>query len=514
MFISGIISLYAIRIAKVIVVGFRYYPELSAVYINTLLPLICASLYAWLDFSASIAYKNLCQNDFYPSDYTLTQNNGTGVIQLFRYYGTGDNLILIQLAIDIPRMLCWGYVVIKLPILLLTKISKMRKEKNNREEKILLYASSMDSIEMSYVRNLFRSVDHRPPSRFFLARLIPKCLYQWRDDFRFSARVLCVYSSIFLMLIFLTEQACIFIIPSLDTLQKILETCVNLIYSFIDQPNKTFPLPNLVRAYVCAILTALLITTIQILVLLANIRRNLLQIFRGDYSEIPPRNHSCYLQYSTGNIHFAGYFIGYLVWGYTLLAIFALIIYIFLDALCLYGSLRMIEDILKSVIPLVLLIYSKQYFNDIFARYVFLQSYGDILAINNRRMLMIFLYFNFFLDSFLGFISSIIRILKSILGGCLYMCRVDYSPLGRKLETFDAGFAAYCGFIHLEAIHRNPIVLASTSYLYHRRQLSSSKAMRKWHLLIFLIRNPTLKVLRKHVLHDRQTIILRSTHRE
>ena len=77
MFISGIISLYSIRVAKVIVVGFRYYPELSAVYINTLLTLICSSLYAWLDFSASIAYKSLCQNDFYPSDYTFAQNNET-----------------------------------------------------------------------------------------------------------------------------------------------------------------------------------------------------------------------------------------------------------------------------------------------------------------------------------------------------------------------------------------------------------------------------------------------------
>ena len=65
-------------------------------------------------------------------------------------------------------------------------------------------------------------------------------------------------------------------------------------------------------------------------------------------------------------------------------------------------------------------------------------------------------------------ILSIIRISMSIIGGCLYMCRLDYSPLGRKLEVMDAGFSAYCGFIHLEAMHRNPIMLAVASYLYGR----------------------------------------------
>ena len=29
-------------------------------------------------------------------------------------------------------------------------------------------------------------------------------IYEWRDDFRFSSRVVCVYASIFLMLVFTT----------------------------------------------------------------------------------------------------------------------------------------------------------------------------------------------------------------------------------------------------------------------------------------------------------------------
>lgn len=512
------------------VIGFRYYPELAAVYIDSLLTLTCASLYAWLDFCVSIVYKSLCQSDYYPSDDNFAETNGTDIIELFDYYGTGSNLILIQLMTDIPRILCWSYIVVKLPMLLIQKIYTTIKHRNERgdrhfhltrEEKILLHSSAPHSVEMSYVRNLFRPADQRSPkSRLFLARLIPNFLYHWRDDFRFSARVLCVYSSVILILFFVTQEACILVVPSLDALQKSLQTLLDTILSSTDR--SSFPIPNFMRPYVFAIMTALVITIIQLLVLLANIRRNLFQIFRGDDAEIPKRNKSNYLNYGTGNFHFAGYFIGYLIWGYVLIAIFVFIIYICIDAFITFGSVRFLEGIFKSIIPVLLLIFFKQYLNKILARYVFLQEYGDILAINNRRILMIFLYFNFFLDVFLGFISSIIRIIKSVVGGILYMCRLDYSPLGRKLETLDAGFTAYCGFIHLEAVHRNPVMLVTASYLYSQMKAKKyfeendltelntinrkkSKVIRRWHIAITLIQNPALKNLRKHALLEMES---------
>ncbi|CAF0739179.1 unnamed protein product [Rotaria sordida] len=529
---EGVIVVYLLRILKVLFIGFRYYPVLSAVYIDSILTLTCAILYAWLDFSVSIVYQGLCQSDFYPSDDNFDETNGTDIVRLFEYYGTGQNLIIIQLFTDIPRYICWSYVIIKLPMLLINKISTTIKHKNKdqfkrlhltREEKILLHSSAVHSVEMSYVRNLFRPINQRSTSRLFLARLIPKFIYQWRDDFRFSSRILCVYASTCLVLFFITVQACILVVPYLDELQNSIQQLIDQISISSNQQNKQseFPLPNFVRPYIIAILTALIVTMIQLLILLTNIRRNLFQIFRGDDSEIPKRDKSKYLSYSTGNFHFAGFFIGYLIWGYALIALFALIIYISIDAFITFGSVKFLEKILKLIIPILLLILFKTYLNKLLARYVFLQYHGDILAINNRRVLMIFLYFNFFLDSFLGFISSIIRIIKSIVGGCLYMSRLDYSPMGRKLETLDAGFSAYCGFIHMEAVHRNPIMLVVASYLYSRMKAKqyvtknlmmmmkndrksskdySSKVVQKWHLVILLLRNPSLVFLRKHAL--------------
>jgi hypothetical protein len=456
----------------------------------------------------------------------------------FAFYGTGQNIITIQIFNDLPRYICWGYIITKLPILLINKICTTIKRKNEDqsnhlhlklEQKILLHSSAVHSVEMSYVRNLFRPINQRSNTRSFLARLIPKFIYQWRDDFRFSSRVLCVYSSIFLLLYFITMQVIILVVPYLGVLQTVLQEAIN---KFTGSDGQTlFPLPNFTRSYVIAMLTSSIITTIQLLVLLTSIRRNLFQIFRSDFTEIPKRDKSRYISYGTGNFHFAGYFIGYLIWGYILTAVLAFLVYICIDAFITYGSVKILESILKKIIPVLLLIFFKQYLNNLLARYVFLQDYGDILAINNRRLLMVFLYFNFFLDAFLGFISSVLRIIKSIIGGWLYMSRLDYSPLGRKLETFDSGFSAYCGFIHIEAVHRNPIMLAVASYLYSQMKAKqyatknvirkkneeknskdySSKAIRKWHLATLLIRYPPLVFLRTTALLQKNNKQLEDT---
>jgi hypothetical protein len=176
-----------------------------------------------------------------------------------------------------------------------------------------------------------------------------------------------------------------------------------------------------------------------------------------------------------------------------------------IDAFFTYGSVRVLESILKALIPALLFIFFKKYLNKVLGHYVFLQHGGEVLSINNRRAFMIFIYFNFFLDAFLGLFAAIIRILKSILGGIVYMCRLDYSPLGRKLETMDAGFNAYYGLIYMECAHRHPILLCFVSHLlrahlYPTSTKQLSKAKHRWRLAVFLLNNPIMIYRRKKFL--------------
>lgn len=283
-------------------------------------------------------------------------------------------------------------------------------------------------------------------------------------------------------------------------LQEIIPTA-SIFVKLPDAPSD-FPLPNLKRSFLFAVFISLTIMIIQLLVMLTNIRRNILQTYRGDASEIPRRSPKLYVNFITGNFHFAGYLIGYVFLGYIMLTGIVMVLAICVDAFITHGRVRALELLLKRLIPILLFPAFKVNLNKFLGRNIFLQRAGEVLFIDNRRAFMAFLYLNFFLDAFLGFITAVMRLLKSTFGAAIYMSRLDYSPLGRKLETMDAGFKAYYGYIHIECAHRHPVLLCFMSHLF-RNQLElktkkkMSRAKKKWALAVFLILNPELVYLRK-----------------
>ena len=532
----GVIIAYLRQVLKVFVIGFRRYPTLAAVHIDTSFSLICAALYNLLDFAMTIIQSSLCRNDFYPTDKSY---NGTvsdvRPSRYLKYYGTGANLVFFQLLTDIPRYLFLSYISVKLVSLLVKRLQHRPSIRKNlsREQKNLLYASLPDSIESRYVRKLLNPKINTMPMNRLASKF--RFIYTWRDDFRFSSRVICVYAAIYLLLFFITvqvrlrlrdekncsilvqyDQALVRVPPSLPSLRKQLQIVVNVIVTIISPPDTNlqeeeddqssdFRLPTFYLPYVLAIIFTLVVTIIQLSAMLASIRRNLLQAFRGDHTEIPPPKSSRNVNYVTGNFRFAGTLIGYVILAYVFLGLLSFIVAIIIGAAVTNGGSKFIEDILKTIIPAMLFIFFKMYLNKILGKYVFLQHELNVLSLNNRRVFMIFLYFNIFLDAFLGLFAAIIRLLKSTIGGILYMCRLDYSPLGRKLETKDAGFSAYCGFIHVECAHRHPVLLCFMSHLlrtqlYGRANQRWSKARHRWALAVLLLNNPTLIYERKRFL--------------
>ncbi|CAF0985454.1 unnamed protein product, partial [Didymodactylos carnosus] len=480
---EGVIVRYLIRIFQVLVIGFRYYPILVAIHIDTVVALFLATIYSWLDFSVGIVNQSLCSN-YYPTDDLYEETNGSStddIKSLLDYYGTGSNLIAIDVCIDIPRYICLAYISIKLAELFIKKIrARMNLKKKSistslslsREEKQLL-SYIKHSIEARYVRYLFLPVDRRPKSKTLLSRIIPKKIYTIRDDFHYSLRVLSVYASAFMLVFFMTTNFCVKVIPSLATLHQSLTTIFNELFG----ENK-FPLPEFVGPYVASIMFATVGVLLQLTLQLAAIRRNLFQVYRGDINELPHRATLNTVSLATSNFHFSGYFIGYVVWGYLSLAFLAFIIIIPIDAFIKFGSVEYVEGILKKIIPILLFMFFKMYMNKLLAQYAFLQHWGDVLALNNRRWLMIFLYFNAFLDAFLGVVSCVIRIVFTVIAAMVCMCRLDYSPLGRKLERFDSGFSAYVGYIYMEREHAHPVMLCFASYLYLNVKLNQTTANR------------------------------------
>lgn len=146
------------------------------------------------------------------------------------------------------------------------------------------------------------------------------------------------------------------------------------------------------------------------------------------------------------------------------------------------------------------------------------QEESHLFTLENRHAYFLFVYFNFFFDCFLGILSCIIRLVKSMIALVVFMPRLDYSTFGRNLEQFDNGYTSYTSYIYVEAMHTHPILITFTQIIYmnildkRRRQRhfllvdekqvlegNRRKALRfRWFLLITLMNNLPLISTRRH----------------
>ncbi|XP_060605138.1 stimulated by retinoic acid gene 6 protein-like [Ruditapes philippinarum] len=137
-------------------------------------------------------------------------------------------------------------------------------------------------------------------------------------------------------------------------------------------------------------------------------------------------------------------------------------------------------------------------------------------------MLFSFSFFMFFYNIFIGILSCMLRIIKSIIIGTIFLPRLDISPLPRRFQMLDPGFANYCGFIHTECSHTNPVMIMFLRILMentekHRQTevkmkktvdieanglsiQARTRARTNWYLLYTLHNNPTIRVYRKSYL--------------
>lgn len=200
------ILVYLLQIARVLIIGLRRYPILAAVYLNTVFTLLSATLYTWLDFGVVLFYNSLCRSQYYPVERNLNVTDGKQLIAKFNYYGTGMKLLYLQLGTDVPQYLCLAYVSITLPVMFYKRLRQNSKISNGftREQEMLLYSSLPHSAETQYVRNLFETKSSSIPNHQCTS--VFHKIYYWRDDFRFSSRILSVYASVLLLLFFITTQ--------------------------------------------------------------------------------------------------------------------------------------------------------------------------------------------------------------------------------------------------------------------------------------------------------------------
>lgn len=118
---------------------------------------------------------------------------------------------------------------------------------------------------------------------------------------------------------------------------------------------------------------------------------------------------------------FISYVVGYLIFGYVLIYTIAVIIGAIIMGIRMFGGDELFYKIFLFAIPPITVLIVTQLINIFITKRVFIILDSKILAIDNFRAFNIYLYFYFYYDVFMGFLSSIIRLLKALAANVLMM---------------------------------------------------------------------------------------------
>jgi hypothetical protein len=108
------------------------------------------------------------------------------------------------------------------------------------------------------------------------------------------------------------------------------------------------------------------------------------------------------------------YFVGYLIWGFFIDYIAGVLLAIVIVLLRIFVSFQLFLAIFLALIPAFTVLIFKQVVNFAASRFLFLNRESQLLALKNFRAFNIFLYFNFYLDCFMGLISAVIRLVQAV----------------------------------------------------------------------------------------------------
>ena len=248
---------------------------------------------------------------------------------------------------------------------------------------------------------------------------------------------------------------------------------------------------SLKREIIFSALLAVALYASQLFIGMKNYKKHKKQLFKGIYEDIPSPANFRPTSIASKSVHYSGFLVGYMAWGF--LICFHLILLIMTGLHFISLQIRYIEVILAVVVPVLVIYLLKMASTSSAGKFLFIHDVDEKLNLTNRKSYAIFVYFNFFAgrnpfvsraandvlssaDCFLGIASCIIRLIKATFLNIVYMARLDCSFLGRPLEKFgrneahraskihllsrsDLGFAAYVSYLHMEVTHTNPIML-------------------------------------------------------
>ncbi|KAH3816023.1 stimulated by retinoic acid gene 6 protein-like [Dreissena polymorpha] len=503
------------KVLAMLVIGVGYFPMFAALALDSLISLSVAAIYSLLFLIITLLKIFECD-----------------------IVAEGRGLLALR---SVPSISCLGYLSISIP----TRIFREWRKKSTRvfssSEMVFILNMEKDvdkSAEAEHVRNLLRAPkpQEEPPTDTkqkiwaAITSITNTVFYHNKNKFRYSTRILTVSVMGLILLYKVTLEGClqvVYVFRYIDKELFIMLESVEREPSLLEGQRMTINLDsiefvqalakNLRICLLVAMVCSLVAGIITILHMLTSYRANLLALYKGDNTHIPHRSTMANNSLLIGSMKYAGYQVAYIGWGFVLQFFILSMVCV---ALCLlitslmWGITDWLIWLLETVWPGLIVSIIVMVFQKVSAKMFFLQAGGEYLAIDNRRALFSFSFFMFFYNIFIGFFSCLLRIIKSVVIGAIFLPRLDNSALPSRFQMMDPGFSAYVGFINVESSHTHPVVVLFLRILLAARKKQTERgffakpertrtfirARMRWHTAYSILNNLTLRVSRKHYL--------------
>lgn len=317
-------------------------------------------------------------------------------------------------------------------------------------------------------RNMSKSIRNRTS---FIWNLIETYLYKKIPYMKYSKQYINTYTVAFMVVYFFTlfgfRMSNIFGNALVGTIELVYQLIFRGLLPTLDLDKHNF---NTEFRTACA-LTSL----ISIGQLLSSIRKfhvDLVKLHRGgklfnnsimpkygdDYQKLIRKRNKTSKTIASDSLHFPGYLIAHLVYGYVLLFLIFFVIIVICKLLFYFDGI--LQASAQILLPLFILFAFKFIFLKYLIRAVFLRD--DSQRITNLAPYYVVSYFNFFFDCFLGLIACMSRIWQTTAISILTLPRLDKSMFNTDndlvMRRLDKGHLAYLNYVRMEHWYNNPIL--------------------------------------------------------
>ena len=286
--------------------------------------------------------------------------------------------------------------------------------------------------------------------------------------FRYSKQYITTYTVAFMVIYFFT----VFLFRMANVFGNTVIRAIELMYQFIFsgiQQSHIFHNVNLNNELKTASILTTILSTLQLIYSMKAFKKRVMNLNRGEMKaktlfrdrkkKLCVNDNNKYTRIASQSLHFPGYLIAHLVYGYLIILCTIFILILFFK---IVWNFPLIWDRTTQLfLPLIVMVLFKL----VFIRIVMcatIECQGNNYRIKNLTAYFTLSYFNFFFDCFLGFMSCINRIWQTSIISCLYVSRLDVSIFNDNneiiIQHLDKGHLAYVNFAYMEHLYNNSVL--------------------------------------------------------